>query len=273
MNPPPGWQPDPAWGPPPSNWPLWVDDNPDPATQASGAPPRPWFRRKRFVIPIGVVAVLTVGGALAPDDDKSQATSASPPSAPTVSTPATPTATPLTSAPPQRAEPAKVPPPEKSVAQPPAKLSQQQRFVALVEDARTKAEDAENDFQRRLPLTNRNKSICKLLKSKTVSGWSGTVETLDTNGDGLGVLTIKIADGVEVSTWNNALSDFQDHTLIKTDSPVFTTMATLSEGDRVTFGGSFVRDSDECISEQSITDDGSTETPTFTMRFSKLARA
>lgn len=124
-----------------------------------------------------------------------------------------------------------------------------------------------------MPLTNRDKAICKLLKSKTVSGWTGEVETLDTNGDGLGVLAIKIADDIKVSTWNNAFSDLQDKTLIETDSPIFATMASLSEGDRVTFSGTFISDPESCIGEQSLTDNGSTQTPTFTMRFSKLAKA
>jgi hypothetical protein len=50
-------------------------------------------------------------------------------------------------------------------------------------------------------------------------------------------------------------------------------MSSLNEGDRVTFSGTLVRDSENCIGEQSLTDDGSTQTPTFTMRFSKIAKS
>jgi hypothetical protein len=260
--PPPGWQPDPAWGPPPPGWQLWVDDNVFPE-HVTPRDQRPWYKKKRFIIPAAVLAFFVVVGIFAPDPEPE--TTAVVPQETTSPEAAKPAST-VTSAAPATTAPQPV------ATRAPAR-SQQQQFIGLIEDAKTKAEDADNDFQRRLPLTSRDKAICKLLKSKTIEDWTGEVKELNTNGDGLGVLAIEIADGVAVSTWNNALSDFQDNTLIQTDSPLFATMGTLNEGDQVTFSGKFASDPESCISEQSITDNGSTQTPTFTMKFSKVAKS
>lgn len=256
--PPPGWRPDPAWGPLPPGWKLWVDDFGIGAHAVSQPQrnQRPWYKKKRFIIPLGALALFIIIVIFTPTPQEDpEPTSASQPSAATSSASAqTVAATEMA-----------------TKAPPPPELTQEQQFIALIEEARDEADDAENDFQKRLPLTNRGKAICKLLKSKTVSDWTGEVKTLNTNGDGLGILTIEIADGVQVSTWNNAFSDFEDNTLIQTDSPVFAAMSSLSEGDQVAFTGRFVTDPESCIGEQSMTDNGSTQTPTFTMRFSDVA--
>jgi hypothetical protein len=225
---------------------------------------RPWYKKKRWVIPLGFFALCIVVAPFTEDSSDTAANDASvqikDTMAPPVQAANEPAAVETTQATKAKLVPAARP-----------KLTQEQRFVALVEDARDNANNADNDFQRRLPLTKRNKAICKLLDGKKVKNWTGEVSKLDTNGDGLGVLEIVIADGIKVSTWNNAFSDFEDHTLIKTSSPVFDAMSSLNEGDRVRFTGTFTRDSANCIGEQSLTDHGSTQTPTFTMRFGSLS--
>jgi hypothetical protein len=72
--PPPDWYPDPAWPPAPPGWPFYVDVGPSddlgysgyggPGGSGSRAPARPWFRRKRVLLPLGVVLLLGVGSAL-----------------------------------------------------------------------------------------------------------------------------------------------------------------------------------------------------------------
>lgn len=62
--PPPGWQPNPEWGPAPEGWQVWVEDTGfGPAASVPvGAPAstRPWFTKKRFIIP-GAFLVLFIG--------------------------------------------------------------------------------------------------------------------------------------------------------------------------------------------------------------------
>jgi hypothetical protein len=62
----PGWKPDPSWPPAPPGWELWVDDTNPAVDFAQGAPSseRPWFKKKRFIVPISLVAVFTVIGSL-----------------------------------------------------------------------------------------------------------------------------------------------------------------------------------------------------------------
>lgn len=84
--PPPGWTPDPAWGPAPAGWQLWVEgveSGPAPmlphasGPTASGAStttvpvhlgepraPRPWYKKKRFVIPGACLLLIIFVGAL-----------------------------------------------------------------------------------------------------------------------------------------------------------------------------------------------------------------
>jgi hypothetical protein len=233
-----------------------------PPQQPAPTPERPWYKKKRWVIPLGFLALCIVVAPFSGSSDDS-------PTANNVKITDQPADSESTAA----DQPSEVTTSaaKKPVAAPPKKKSQEEQFIALVAGARDKADDADNDFQRRLPLTNRNKAICKLLDSKKVKNWTGEVTELNTNGDGLGVLEIEIADDIKVSTWNNALSDFEDNTLIQTDSPVFEAMSSLNEGDKVRFTGTFTRDAKNCIGEQSLTDNGSSQTPTFTMKFSSLS--
>jgi hypothetical protein len=98
-------------------------------------------------------------------------------------------------------------------------------------------------------LTRRNKSLCKIVGGGKVQGWTGKISTLDSNGDGFGVLAIEISDGAAVGTWNNALSDFEDDTLIKPGN-LLDKLSTLEEGQNVEFSGRFVKQSGACVNDK-----------------------
>jgi hypothetical protein len=70
---PPDWQPDPAWGPPPEGWQLWTDEAAPPAgtpnDQSTADAPRPWYRKKRYLIPAGLIAVIAIGASLSGGGD------------------------------------------------------------------------------------------------------------------------------------------------------------------------------------------------------------
>lgn len=65
--PPPGWKPDPSWPPAPEGWQPWVEDGTAGANQAGNEPPpgpapadnpqRPWYKKKRFLIPLGMILI------------------------------------------------------------------------------------------------------------------------------------------------------------------------------------------------------------------------
>lgn len=148
---------------------------------------------------------------------------------------------------------------------------QQTKFHRVVREYAKAYEEASNDMAAGAQRQKRAKAICSLLgKRPSVKGWTGFITELSSNGDGLGVLSIGTSKGITVKTWNNALSDSSDNTLIPVDSPVMETAMNLSVGQAVEFSGTFVRDRTDCLREGSLTQDGSMREPEFIIRFTSL---
>lgn len=147
------------------------------------------------------------------------------------------------------------------------------RFIHAVSRAQNRSRAAANDMQRGGIKAERDRSICALISSAhTVSNWSGIVKTVDSNSDGKGVLAVLIADDVSVTTWNNDLSDFRDHTLIEPESLLFDAVSKMHVGQHVFFSGSFeAGEGKECIGEESLTLHGKLEEPEFTFKFSAVS--
>ncbi|MGH7079249.1 MAG: peptidoglycan-binding protein [Acetobacteraceae bacterium] len=106
-----------------------------------------------------------------------------------------------------------------------------------------------------------------------VSGWTGTIESLDTVGDGRGILSVRIAPHLTLSTDNNQLSESlaSFKTLIPIGSAVYDAAMHLKPGQTIVFAGIFHLSGDDCMEEQSLTGDGSMAHPDFLFRFTSLA--
>lgn len=150
--------------------------------------------------------------------------------------------------------------------------SDQNAFIKIVTDAIKASDAAANDMARGGVLADRTSAICKALGSMNITNWTGYVESVDSNSDGKGVLAVSIFRNVKLQTWNNAVSDVVDETLITPGSSVFKAASELKSGDSVKFSGSFVSDSETCIGEQSLSLIGKLEEPEFTFRFSQIAK-
>ena len=87
-----------------------------------------------------------------------------------------------------------MPPPEKAV-------------IDAVEQARRDYASASNEMQEGAARPTRAKSICAALPDRRAAQWVGNVSEVSSNSEGRGVLNIEISPGVQVKTWNNALSD------------------------------------------------------------------
>ena len=87
----------------------------------------------------------------------------------------------------------------------------------------------------------------------SVSNWVGRVKTLQSNGDGKGILEITLDDGIQVVTENNFLSDIGYHTLIEPSSPLFAAVSGMKVGDQVLFAGNFFPGGNDvdCVREAS----------------------
>ena len=103
-----------------------------------------------------------------------------------------------------------------------------------------------------------------------VTQWVGTVSKLSSNGDGKGVMSIKVGKDIYVETWNNEVSDIGDQTLIEPGSALYRKAITLSVGQRVAFSGTFMSSDVDCVREKSLTLDGSMTEPAYTFRFYDL---
>lgn len=159
-------------------------------------------------------------------------------------------------------------PPAPSVPLP----SDQVRFMAAIKQARSQFTSAPNELAAGGFRNIRQQAICSALNGQSASGWIGKVAYLSTNGDGKGVITLEIEQGLQVSTWNNALSDYSDKTLIDPDTQFFKSLAAMKRGDTVRFSGAFFPSNVDCVAEQSVTLAGSMKSPVFTMRFSSIRK-
>jgi len=150
--------------------------------------------------------------------------------------------------------------------------SQEDKFIDAVEAAADDVDGADNELQVVKARHARAKAIQQVLRpSIRVKNWTGTVEDVSTTlGGDSGVVEISLTDDIKVATWNNGGSDFMDHTLIDVDSPLYDRLADLSEGDKVSFSGKFIRDAESGIGEQSLLDENGMTTPTFTFKFASL---
>jgi len=117
----------------------------------------------------------------------------------------------------------------------------------------------------------RAKEVCSIMKSAVVESWIGTIDTLSSNGDGLGVMAVKIGDDVVLKTWNNSVSDASDHTMIDPDSDVFRKASSLKAGQQVAVSGTFIPSKTDCFREGSITLAGSLQSPEYIFRFSDIS--
>ena len=148
----------------------------------------------------------------------------------------------------------------------------ERRFILAVTSAHDAYEAASNEMAQGGTRDTRKDAICHALNSEGVAtNWIGTIKTLSSNGDGKGVLEIEIAPNVTVGTWNNVLSDVEDHTLLDPKSSVFQAASAMSVGDAVEFSGSFIPSDTDCIRETSLTLAGSMQEPNFLVRFSSIS--
>lgn len=149
----------------------------------------------------------------------------------------------------------------------------QSKLIEAASFAQAESRKAENDMQRGGIKSKRDKAICNAITTLAVTDWIGVINKIDSNSDGKGVLQVEISPDVIVKTWNNALSDSGDQTLLEPNSPVFEAAAAMKEGQKVVFSGSLLpgdTDKGECIKEGSISLRGKISEPEFLFKFSSI---
>jgi len=136
-------------------------------------------------------------------------------------------------------------------------------FIQTIVTAETDYRNAGTDLQRSNVVRSRNRQLSSDLDGTSFEGWTGIIKDVGANGEGKAYVSIEIADGVVVQTWNNAVSDAFDNTLIPEGSAVYNALLNASPGTKITFGGSFVSDDDTTLEMGNITEIGSGTSPEF----------
>ncbi|NDP63514.1 hypothetical protein [Polaromonas sp.] len=146
------------------------------------------------------------------------------------------------------------------------------RLIEVVSLAQAESKKAENDMQTGGIKAKRDEALCRAITSLAVNNWIGTINKVNSNSDGKGVLEITISKDVKIKTWNNAFSDSRENTLIAQGSPLFEATSRLKSGQRVAFSGTFFKGSEgDCLRESSLTLRGKVQDPEFIFRFSEIS--
>ncbi len=151
----------------------------------------------------------------------------------------------------------------------------QKAFIQAVTSLISEYNAAPNELKKSAVRQKRKKAIKQALNSNyKIVNWVGTLKDMATTSERNAYVSIQpVGCNFRVQTWNNEISDvLSTKTLIPESSPLYKKVAELSEGDKVTFSGSFVSGDDDFVGEQSMTEDGSMTDPEFTVVFNNIEK-
>ena len=148
----------------------------------------------------------------------------------------------------------------------------QARFIGIVRVSQGKVGSTRNDLQRAQLRDERASELRKNFTEVRVKDWTGSIVDITTNSEGLGVLSIRIADNILVKTWNNAISDIGSETLIPKESKLYKELLHLNIGDQVLFSGTFLQSDRDHFQESSVTTIGMLESPEYIFRFQTVKK-
>lgn len=153
-----------------------------------------------------------------------------------------------------------------SVVKPKEQLS----FEKIVNEFIVLYKKADNELKKSAIRTDRKNKLKNSEISHKITNWIGTLVDLSTNSDGKAYITVRILPDIEIKTWNNALSDIADNTLIEQSSELYNKLMNMKKGQRVKFSGMFVLSGDDFFKETSMTESGAMESPEFLFKFSDV---
>ncbi|WP_316669532.1 hypothetical protein [uncultured Propionibacterium sp.] len=139
-------------------------------------------------------------------------------------------------------------------------------FIQTIVAAENDYRNADTDLKRSNVIRSRNRQLSSDLGGASFEGWTGTIKDVGANGEGKAYVSIEIADGIIIKTWNNAISDAIDGTLIPEGSDVYNALLNASRETKITFDGSFVSSDDTIFEMGNLTEVGSSTSPDFIAR-------
>ncbi|MEW6121349.1 MAG: hypothetical protein AB1698_01955 [Pseudomonadota bacterium] len=116
----------------------------------------------------------------------------------------------------------------------------------------------------------RAQAVCQALRDGPPRRWVGTISQVGVNEDKRGTLTIDIAPGVSVKTWNTAPADAGYGTLLDPKSPFFVAAEMFGRGQQVVFSGTLFPSPLDCVSLSSLSPVTVLREPAFILKFDEL---
>lgn len=162
------------------------------------------------------------------------------------------------------------PTPASAPSVPPVPYEEAQ-FVQIVRQSSTDYDAGANDMAKGATRPARAQKLCATGNRPTVQNWLGVINELSSNNAGKGVLSIRLDQHLTLATNNNDLSDAMGMTtLISPGTPLFQAVSQMKVGDTVIFSGSFASNEKDCFEEQSLTQEGSMQDPSFLFQFTDV---
>ena len=147
----------------------------------------------------------------------------------------------------------------------------QDSFKNLICKHRREYRDAANEVQKTKIFRTRVRELRTFFEnSLSIKNWRGVVREISTTTDSKVSLEVSFGCGIKIGTWNNALSDMGDFTLIDIDSEIAERITSLSIGQKITFSGNLIQHQINFIREKSITEQGAMIAPEFLIEFTDI---
>ncbi len=150
--------------------------------------------------------------------------------------------------------------------------SKQEEFIKTIESFYRPYRLADNELKKSALRTERKVAIQLILQDLMADEWIGKLKSMGTNSEGKAYIEIQLNNSnIEVKTWNNALSDISDNTLISQGTGLYEKIANLTKNSMVRFWGEFQKDSKDYIKESSLFENNAMTKPQFIMHFLDIA--
>jgi hypothetical protein len=148
--------------------------------------------------------------------------------------------------------------------------SAEEKFIKTVKEYETVYDEASTELKRSKAVSDRNSELCGLTGG-SIEEWVGEITEIGSNNDGHAHIEIRIDDNIRIHTWNNAISDLSDDTLIQSGSKLWEKLSEMDQGAQVKFTGEFVADSEGCVQTTNMTETFGVMDPQFLARFSNVS--
>lgn len=221
----------------------------------------PWYKKKRFLIPLGSLLLISALTSTAEETVTSNANSSA------IQPTNTNTSEEVSQQ--QDTESIEIQDSSEFGNHP----ENQNKFLQIIESAKEKIDAAETELQESVALRQRDNDLCAVLNGRTAKNWTGKITEVGANGEGKAHVEIELSDSVRVKTWNNAFSDLSDNTLIPPSASFFDNLVAMSEGTVVEWSGKFLSGKDFCLKKANLTNVFYAIDPQFIVKFSDIRTA